>query len=259
MITFERLRQDKSASPRDVALIFVTGVLASMIVIGTFALVIERPAMILAARQLLEQILPAGETSAWYLSRASGIVAYLFVSGSVIWGLALSTKIVKEWVAPPLALTLHNTFSWMAAGLAMFHAVVLLFDGYFDYSISALLIPFTGPYRPASVGLGIISLYGLLLVAVSFRVRKWIGQRTWRQLHYLSFVLYVLITAHGLTAGTDARTPAVYMIYVGSTVAVLFLVNYRLLMLPKFGAAKGARPTAKATSSMMMGSTPKSR
>jgi predicted ferric reductase len=256
MIRFERLRQDKWALLRDAVMIFAAGILTSMIVTGTFALIIERPVNFCFARQIVEQILPAGETSAWYLSRASGLVAYLFVSGSVIWGLALSTKIVKEWVAPPLALALHNTFSWMAAGLAVFHAVVLLFDGYFDYSISALLIPFTGPYRPASVGLGIISLYGLLLVAVSFRVRKWIGQRTWRQLHYTSFLLYVLITAHGLTAGTDARTPAVYAIYVGSTVAVLFLINYRLLILPKSGAAKSTRPAAKSGSSMVAGSSP---
>jgi DMSO/TMAO reductase YedYZ heme-binding membrane subunit len=243
MIRFETLRHGKRASLPDVALIFAAGMLASMIVVGMTALAGEQLVNSNVAQQILEQLLPAGETSAWYLSRASGIVAYLFVSLSVIWGLALSTKIVKEWVAAPLALDLHNTCSWMAAGLATFHAVVLLFDGYFNYSIGDLLIPFTGPYRPASVGLGIISIYGLFLVASSFHVRKRIGQRTWRRLHYTSFLLYLLITAHGVAAGSDSQTPALQAIYAGSTLCVLFLVNYRLLLQPKGNTARPAHPT----------------
>jgi DMSO/TMAO reductase YedYZ heme-binding membrane subunit len=244
MIRFEIPRPGKWASLRDVTLIFVASVLASMIAVGMMALAVEQLVNINNVQQIVEQLLPAGETSAWYLSRASGIVAYVFVSGSVIWGLALSTKIVKEWVAAPLALALHNTCSWMAVGLATFHAVVLLFDSYFNYSIPDLLIPFTGPYRPVSVGLGIISLYGLFLVASSFHVRKRIGQRTWRRLHYTSFVLYILVTIHGVTAGSDSQTPVLQAIYAGSTLCVLFLVNYRLL-LAKGGAARPNHPTAK--------------
>jgi DMSO/TMAO reductase YedYZ heme-binding membrane subunit len=243
MIRFETLRYGKRSSLRDAALIFSAGVLASMLVAGMMALAVGWLVNTNVAQAILEQLLPAGATSAWYLSRASGIVAYLFVSLSVIWGLALSTKIVKEWVAAPFALALHNTCSWMAIGLATFHAGVLLFDGYFNYSIPDLLIPFTGPYRPASVGLGIISLYGLFLIASSFCVRKRIGQRTWRRLHFTSFVLYVLVTAHGITAGSDSQTPVLQAIYVGSTLCVLFLVNYRLLLQPKGNTARLAHLT----------------
>jgi predicted ferric reductase len=250
MIKSELARQGTWASLRDSTLIFAAGVLTSIVVLGPMVLTVEGLVHTNVAQPILEQLLLAGETSAWYLSRASGIVAYLFVSGSVIWGLALSTKIAKMWVAAPLALALHNTCSWMAAGLATFHAIVLLFDNYFDYSIPDLLIPFTGPYRPVSVGLGITSLYGLFLVASSFHVRKRIGQRTWRRLHYISFVLYILITAHGVAAGSDSQTPALQAIYAGSALTVLFLVNYRLLMLPKDGAAQHARLIAKTGRSM---------
>lgn len=178
---------------------------------------------------LVRLLLPSGEKTAWYLSRASAIMAYLFLTASVLWGLALSTKIVREWVAPPLALALHNVTSWTAIGLAMFHAFVLLFDSYFSYSVSDLFVPFTGPYRPLNVGLGILSIYGLVLVASSFYARKWMGQQTWRRLHYLSFVLYLLVSVHGFTSGTDSGTSMMMVIYGASVLSVLLLTGYRVL------------------------------
>lgn len=171
----------------------------------------------------------AGEQTAWFLSRASAIVAYLLLSGSMIWGLALSTKVVRDLVAPPLAAAMHSSLSWTAAGMAAFHAAVLLFDGYYHYTVADLLVPFVGPYRPVVVGLGIISLYGLFLVSASFAARKWIGHKTWRRLHYLTFVFYVLVTAHGLLAGTDSSQTNIQILYVGSVLVVLFLTNYRIL------------------------------
>lgn len=83
----------------------------------------------------------AGEQTAWFLSRASAIVAYLLLSGSMIWGLALSTKVVRDLVAPPLAAAMHSSLSWTAAGMAAFHAAVLLFDGYYHYTVADLLVP----------------------------------------------------------------------------------------------------------------------
>ena len=42
-----------------------------------------------------------GSTSFWYLSRASGFVAYLLLWGSVVWGLLLSTGTGRRWMRPP--------------------------------------------------------------------------------------------------------------------------------------------------------------
>lgn len=68
------------------------------------------------------------EKLAWYLTRASGAVAYLLLSASTVWGLLLSTKMVKEWIPAPVTLAMHNYLSWTAIGLALLHAFVLLFD-----------------------------------------------------------------------------------------------------------------------------------
>lgn len=169
----------------------------------------------------------ASEKLAWYLTRASGVVGYLLMTASTLWGLLLSTKLAKQLVPPWLSLAMHNYLSWAAIGISAFHALVLLFDSYYTYTVANLLIPFTGPYNPMWVGIGTIGFYIMLLTAVSFYVRKQIGQKNWRRLHYLTFVAYIMSTLHGYMAGTD--TSLLMPVYIGSGLATLFLTLYRIL------------------------------
>ena len=179
----------------------------------------------------ISQGLAAGEQqTAWHITRAAGTVAYGLLAWSTIWGLLLSTKIVKEWVPAALALGMHKIVSWLAIGLTSLHAVALLFDNFYAYTVSNLLIPFTGPYAPGWVGLGILSLYIMVLTSLSFSWRKRIGQTWWRRLHYLNFLAYGGATIHGIMAGTDSTNPGMQFLYWGSGLTVLFLTNYRLLV-----------------------------
>lgn len=173
-----------------------------------------------------------GDKTVWYLVRSSGTVAYLLLSGATIWGLLLSSKIVQDIVPPALTLGLHNTLAWLSITLAALHAFVLLFERYDTYTITALLVPFIGPYRPAWVALGIIGFYLMLLTSASFSWRKWLGHKRWRALHALTFVAYILVTLHGLKAGSDSHKPGMQAMYLGSGMLVLFLTNYRLLAAP---------------------------
>ena len=169
----------------------------------------------------------ATETAVWNLTRASGIVGYFLLGASTIWGLLLSTKLIKNSVPPAVALALHNYLSWASIGLSIFHAGLLLFDNYFKFQIWHLFIPFTGPYAPFWVGIGIIGFYLMALTSLSFYGRQWIGQKNWRKLHYLTFVAFLAITAHGWMAGTDSVQLA--LMYGVSTLSVFFLTTFRIL------------------------------
>ncbi len=170
-----------------------------------------------------------GPHTAWHLTRATGTVAYLLLTGSVAWGLILTTRIIKEVTPPPLVMAMHKFISWLAIGLAGFHALILLYDTYYTYTLAHLMIPFIGPYRPGWVGLGVIGMYLSLLTSVSYAWRKWLGHKSWRALHYLTFPAYALVTVHGLMAGTDSADAGMRVMFLGSVLLVLFLTNYRLL------------------------------
>ena len=170
---------------------------------------------------------PGGEKAAWYLTRSTATVAYLLLSASTIWGLLLSTKLVKEWVPAPLAMAFHSAVSWLAVGLGAAHALLLLGDNYLQYSPVDLLVPFVGPYEPFWVGLGTLALYGTALVSASFWFRTQLGTTRWRRLHYTTFAFYILVTVHGLMAGSDSGKPQMQAMYAVSALLVLFLTNAR--------------------------------
>lgn len=173
-----------------------------------------------------------GHTSAyWYMARAGGIIAYLLIWLSVVWGLLLSTKITARLIPPPLAYGLHEFVSIMTVIFAILHSVVLLGDKYVNFNILHLVFPFTAPYEPVWTGLGTVGFYLITAMTVSFYMRKQIGQKVWRKLHYLTFLAFGLVLAHGLMAGTDTQLPIIKLMYLGTGASVLFLTYYRLFTL----------------------------
>lgn len=178
----------------------------------------------------LADVLNITARTPWYLSRSAGTVGYLLLASSTVWGLVLSSKIVKDTVPAALSLAMHNILSWLAIAFTSVHMVSLLFDNFFSYKLSDLLIPFVGPYEPGWVGLGVIAFYLMLLTSISFYFRKQIGQKRWRSLHYLTFGVFVLGTIHGAMAGTDSGNLGMQMMYWGSGLLVFFLTTFRVLV-----------------------------
>ena len=68
-----------------------------------------------------------------------------------------------------------------------------------------------------------------LMLAVSFRMRKWIGQKGWRRLHYLSFGAFALALGHALLVGTDLQGLGGPVLALVAAAPVLWLTFYRLL------------------------------
>jgi hypothetical protein len=120
----------------------------------------------------------------------------------------------------------------------------MLPDPYARFSVVDLLVPFASSYRTGALALGILSLYGLALVTASFYVSKLIGQKTWRLMHYSTFLLFVGAAAHGIWAGTDSGRLAVQAFYLAAGVSVLFVTFYRVL------ALKSAKKEQKAAAAV---------
>jgi hypothetical protein len=173
-----------------------------------------------------------GQTPAfWYMARSGGIVAYLLLWLSTVWGLTLSTKITGGLVPAPIAYGLHEFLSIGAVLFAILHSVVLLGDAYIKFNLLHLAIPFLAPYLPFWTGLGTVGLYLSAALTGSFYLRKQIGPKLWRTLHYLTFGVYGLALLHGLMAGTDSSLVVMRLMYLGTGLTVLFLTYYRLFTL----------------------------
>ena len=171
----------------------------------------------------------AGTTSFWYLSRASGFVAYLLLWGSVVWGLLLSTGTGRAWIRPPQMLDAHQFLSSVSVGFASFHGLVLMGDRYIRFPLQAVIVPFAASYEPLLVACGQIAIWLAMLLIVSFHVRRRIGGRTWRRLHYASFAAFWLAFVHGIAVGTDTASVWATCLYVATAGPVIFLSLHRVL------------------------------
>lgn len=82
------------------------------------------------------------------------------------------------------------------------------------------LVPFTSPYRPFAVGLGVAAMELLAAVGISNTLRRRIPHGAWRKLHYLTLPAWLLASLHGVLAGTDAGDPWFAGIVAGMFAAV---------------------------------------
>jgi len=156
----------------------------------------------------------------WFLSRAAGLTAYLLLAVAVILGMLIGARVAERYVHRNVLFDLHRFVSVLALVATLFHVYVLLGDGYFNFSVWQLSVPFVSPYRGWQTAAGVAALYLLTVIVVSFYVRQWIGYRTWRAIHFATFTLFAAATLHGITAGTDSGQRWVQMLY-GASVVVL--------------------------------------
>jgi sulfoxide reductase heme-binding subunit YedZ len=169
------------------------------------------------------------QNASWYLIRALGITGYVLITISMAWGIVLSSRMVKDWSPGPLSMLLHSTVSWLGLILGFGHAALLMVDKYFAYNIGDILIPFTGPYRPIEVGLGTLAFWILLIVTPSFALRKRLfSHRAWQLLHYSSYAAFLLVTLHGLLAGTDGTHLGFRLLLGISVLTTSLLLAYRI-------------------------------
>jgi sulfoxide reductase heme-binding subunit YedZ len=181
-----------------------------------------------ALRAIGDWLAAHSDSLAWYSSRVLGFLAYGALVVSVLYGLLLSTGILDRVAHRAVSLTLHQDLSAIAIGLTGFHGALLALDTYVPQTVRQLVIPFAGPYRPEWVGIGQIAFYLMVVVYASFYVRRRIGQRAWRLLHYTTLLAFLGATAHGVMSGTDSPAGWAFWIYLTSTVAVVFLLGFRI-------------------------------
>jgi predicted ferric reductase len=164
----------------------------------------------------------------WYISRAAGLTAYLLLTLNVCLGLMVRTRALDWLLARWRSFDLHRFTALLALGFLALHVFSLLGDRFIGYSLGELLIPFASPYRSLWVALGIVSLYLLLIIVASFYVRRWIGYRAWRAVHYLTFGAFVLSLLHGLLSGSDTAQIWAVALYWGTAMLTGALLVWRL-------------------------------
>jgi predicted ferric reductase len=156
----------------------------------------------------------------WMTARAGGIVAWALAAASVLWGLALSTRILGRAPRPAWLYDLHRFLGGIALVFTGVHVLAIWLDTYTSFSLVQVLVPFAATWHPDAVAWGIAGFYLLVAVEVTSLLRTRIPTRLWRRVHVASFALFAVATVHALSAGTDRHAP----VFLGAVVGVSALV-----------------------------------
>jgi methionine sulfoxide reductase heme-binding subunit len=102
------------------------------------------------------------------------------------------------------------------------------------------LLPGTIPYRPLLTGMGIAAAELMVLVYISFALRRRIGTKNWRRLHWTTYGVFAAMTLHGVISGTDSASPWARISYAVAVGSVFGATALRVVPRPKKAPRKPA-------------------
>jgi len=189
----------------------------------------------------------------WYVARASGIVAWVLITASVLWGLSVSIRLTRS-PKPAWMLDLHRFLGGLAVTFTGVHLAGLVADSYVHFGPSELLIPFASAWKPGPVAWGIVAMYLLIAVEFSSLAMRGLPRKLWHAVHFSSYLLFALVTIHMFAAGSEAGDPALQWTALVSVAAVGFLTIVRMLA-PRRAASpspgKPGTPTAPSRAAQL--------
>jgi len=169
----------------------------------------------------------------WYVTRASSLIAWVLATLSVVWGILMSTRLLRQAANGGWLQDLHRYFAGTTIVMVALHLVSLMLDGWLAMTPTELFVPFATDYRPLAVALGIIAFYLLIAVQVTSLIMKRLPRALWKGVHFASYAVLVLVAFHAGSAGTDVGST--WYLLVSSTLIVIATVSVllRVVMRPK--------------------------
>lgn len=180
----------------------------------------------------------------WYLTRATGITAWVAALGSTLAGLALATRTLGKKPKGPWLLDLHRGLAGVTLTFTALHVGSLVADSYVHFGVADVLVPLASGWKPLAVAGGVVAMWLYVAVEASSLAMRRLPKRVWRTIHLASHGAAVAATLHAFTAGTDAGHPLVVAVAVVAVSAAVFMFTYRAVQPRR--AARAARIPARA-------------
>ena len=175
----------------------------------------------------------------WYLTRGTGLVAMILLSASVVLGVLE----INRWATPswPRFVTagLHKNVSLLSVAFLAVHIATTVVDGFAPIGWLDAVVPLHSPYRPIWLGLGAVATDLLIAVTLTSLLRRRIGYRAWRIVHWSAYAVWPVAVVHGLGTGSDSSHGWALAVYAACLVAVAGSVLWRVTAGWTSGTAKG--------------------
>jgi len=164
----------------------------------------------------------------WFATRGAGAVSLLMFTASAALGLVTVARFQAAGWPRFFNYEMHRRVSLLSIVFLAVHVLTAVFDPFTKLGLGAALVPFASSYRPVQVALGVVALYLFVALIVTSLLRKHIGQRTWRAVHWASYAMWPMALLHGITAGSDASAPWMLAVDLISIAVITAALGWRV-------------------------------
>jgi len=188
----------------------------------------------------------SGPSALWYLTRATGAVALLLLTVSLVLGIANVSRLQRPGWPRFVIEGVHRNVSLLAITLLTVHIVTTVLDPFAGIHLIEVFVPFVGSYRPIWVGLGAVASDLMLAIVITSMVRRRLGHAVWRATHWLSYMCWPVAVLHTVGTGSDVKQAWLLALTAACVVAVVVAVWVRVGL--GWPAQRRLRSTAVAAS-----------
>jgi sulfoxide reductase heme-binding subunit YedZ len=163
----------------------------------------------------------------WYLGRGTGAVTLILLTIVVVLGIV--TRSGRSVLGLPRfgLVALHRSASLMAIATLAVHIISMIADPFAQISLVDAVLPFRAGYRPLWVGLGTLSLDLMVALVATSLLRRRIGPRVWKAIHWAAYALFPFAVLHATGSGTDVGFAWMRTLLIGCSVAVVAAIGWR--------------------------------
>jgi sulfoxide reductase heme-binding subunit YedZ len=137
--------------------------------------------------------------------------------------------------------TVHRDVSLLVIAVLVIHIVTSVLDGFAPITLVDAVLPFGSAYRPLWMGLGAFSFDFLLALTITSVLRRRLGYRAWRAVHWLAYASWPVAVLHGLGTGSDTKVWWNLALTAACVVAVVVAVGARIrAAAPVYGGIRQA-------------------
>jgi sulfoxide reductase heme-binding subunit YedZ len=137
----------------------------------------------------------------WSLLRATGVVSLVLLTLVLALGIASANRWTAGRMPRFVTAAVHRSLSLLSVVFVGIHVVSTLVDRDAAVSLAGVVVP-----SPSWLGAGALSLDLVAALVVTSLLRRRLGYRRWRAVHWLAYLSWPAAFAHGIGLGTDASS-----------------------------------------------------
>lgn len=186
--------------------------------------------VVVSAPALFDLVSGEDVPAMWWTGRATGLLAYLALWLSALFGVLVCSRGVGGLLDRATALELHTRWSVAALVATTLHVLVIVADPHSGVSPLAALVPLASDKLTGPIALGTLALWGMATIGLTTALFKHLPRWLWRATHAVAFGTFVLALIHSVTAGTETTLPLVRGVYAGTAAVFAGAVIQRVLL-----------------------------